>query len=525
MSFESNKVRWRKRKRWPHNQSRWSKRLAIGLLISLPLIAVLAFAVYVIAQRARIVVNGATITVKSGGDFQAALNRANPGDTILLEAGATFVGPFILPKNNGEQFIIIRTSASDSQLPEPGQRIDPIRYASILPKIISSNGMSAIKSAAGAHHYRFIGVELGPTKNGEGNIVELGDGSEKSVDELPHHIEFDRVYVHGSQTMGQRRGIAANGRYIRIINSHFADIKRQGDESQAIACWAGDGPIEIINNYLEAAAENIIFGGAGSNLKLVPSDIIVRDNHLNKPIKWREEGWLVKNLFEIKNGRRVKVMNNLMTNNWTSGQSGTAVLFTVRADNGPASVIEDVEFTDNLISGAGGAVSVYGAEGGGGRRLTIRNNVFEDIDGRKWEGSGQFLLCTEWDGLVIENNTILQTGNITSAYGNPIKGFIFRNNIIAHNEYGFHGDNRAPGQDSVDVFFPRALIGNNAIIGGGSSILKSRNMYPVSLAELKLTNPSKSDYRPLAGSSLKGKGASGADIGANLDPQRVGRVN
>src|SRR5215510_3890325 len=40
---------------------------------------------------------GATITVASGGDFQAALNAAQPGDVITLQAGATFTGPFTLP--------------------------------------------------------------------------------------------------------------------------------------------------------------------------------------------------------------------------------------------------------------------------------------------------------------------------------------------------------------------------------------------------------------------------------------------
>src|SRR5207248_10525741 len=43
---------------------------------------------------------------------------------------------------------------------------------------------------------------------------------------------------------GQRRGIAANGRAIRIVNSYFSDIKRKGDESQAICGWGGDGPFE-----------------------------------------------------------------------------------------------------------------------------------------------------------------------------------------------------------------------------------------------------------------------------------------
>src|SRR6185369_1211672 len=40
---------------------------------------------------------GSTIAVNAGGDFQAALDAANPGDVIVLEAGATFSGNFGLP--------------------------------------------------------------------------------------------------------------------------------------------------------------------------------------------------------------------------------------------------------------------------------------------------------------------------------------------------------------------------------------------------------------------------------------------
>ena len=44
------------------------------------------------------------IVVKAGGDFQAALDRAKSGDTIQLQAGATFKGAFKLPKKTGEEF-------------------------------------------------------------------------------------------------------------------------------------------------------------------------------------------------------------------------------------------------------------------------------------------------------------------------------------------------------------------------------------------------------------------------------------
>src|SRR5438132_9288347 len=64
--------------------------------------------------------SGQSIPVSAGGDFQGALNSAQPGDTILLAAGATFVGPFTLPVKGGSGWIIIRTSAPDSSLPPPG---------------------------------------------------------------------------------------------------------------------------------------------------------------------------------------------------------------------------------------------------------------------------------------------------------------------------------------------------------------------------------------------------------------------
>lgn len=505
-------------------QRKWPvKWLLIGAA-AVVLVAGLAF-VFAQQQRSRrVVVNGNTITVKAGGDVQAALEKARPGDTILLEAGATFRGALNLPNKPGSEFITIRSSATDAQLPAPGERIDPARYASVLPKIISDTpGESAVTATGGAHHFRFIAVEFGPTPKGAGNIITLGTTDEKSLAELPHHIEFDRVYVHGSPTEGQRRGISLNARNIRVVNSHFAEIKRKGEESQALAGWGGDGPFEIVNNYIEAAAEGVLFGGASTPLEVVPSDIIVRDNHFNKPLGWRDDGWVVKNHFELKNARRVKIENNLMTNNWAKGQSGTAVLFTAASDSGPQARVEDVEFTGNIVRGAGGALNIQGQEAKGGRRLTIRNNIFDDINGEKWGGSGQFLIATTWEGLVIENNTIVTSGAITKAYGSPVHGFIFRHNIVPQNEYGFHGDGESPGQGALDVYFPGSIVTHNAIIGGEASRLKERNRYPVSLKELKFAGLENGDYRLRPDSPLRRAGQGGADIGANLDPQTVGR--
>lgn len=462
-----------------------------------------------------------TINLKAGGDLQAAVERARPGDTIMLEAGATFRGPVTLPRkpDAGDKYITIRSAAPDAQLPPASERLDPSRYAALLPKILSVVvGQPAIFASNGAHHYRFMFIEFGPTPQGTGNIITLGTGEETSIEELPHHIEVDRVYVHGDATFGQRRGIALNGRAIRVVNSYFSDIKRKGEESQALCGWGGDGPFEITNNYIEAAAIGILFGGAAPKIKVVPSDIVVRDNHFNKPLRWRNEEWTVKNHFELKSAQRVVVDHNLMTNNWSGAQDGTAVLFTVRGEYGfgMQATVSDVLFVNNTVRGAGGALNLFGADAQGGHRLTVRNNVFEDIS-EKWSGGGKFMKVTEWDGLTIENNTIINTGRICGAYGNPTKGFVFRNNVVANGDYGFHGDGHGPGDDSLNTYFPGFIVTHNAIVGGDASQFKGRNMYPVSYHQLRFVDMARNDFGLRPDSPLRRAGYGGKDIGAQPD--------
>lgn len=464
---------------------------------------------------------GRVIKVPPGGNLQAAINRALGGDTIELQAGTVYKGAFKLPNKSGAEFITIRTSAPDAQLPASDTRLDPKRYAATLPKIVSNvQGQPAIETAAGAHHYRFLAIEFGPTPEGYFNIIQLGTSEERSVEELPHHIEFDRVYVHGDPTVGQRRGIAANGRHIKVANSYFSDIKREGEESQAIAVWAADGPIEIINNYLEAASESILFGGAESRLALIPGNAIIRDNWLNKPLEWRGSKWTIKNFLEVKSGRKIRIENNLMTNNWEHAQEGTGLVFRTADDSGKGSYIEDIELIGNIIRGAGSAVNIFGGEARGGRRLTIRNNVFEDVNSKKWGGRGFFLKSTTWDDLVIENNTVIHDGSITLAYGDPIRGMVFRNNIVFNNEYGFFGDGVGSGRAALNKYFPGFLIASNVIVGGSSADYGSVNSYPSNAAQIGFAGGG--DYRLRGDSRYIKKGADGNSIGANLDPRTVG---
>jgi hypothetical protein len=84
-----------------------------------------ALALFVCCLNWNSPVLAATITVNAGGSLQAAIDAAQPVDTIVLQPGATFSGPFTLRAKNGTAYITIRSSTGDSLLPPEGTRITP----------------------------------------------------------------------------------------------------------------------------------------------------------------------------------------------------------------------------------------------------------------------------------------------------------------------------------------------------------------------------------------------------------------
>ncbi|CAN5769214.1 hypothetical protein BH24ACI5_BH24ACI5_09080 [soil metagenome] len=234
--------------------------------------------------------DGADRLIRAGDDLQSALNAAQPGDTLYLEAGATFTGNFVLPVKSGDTFITVRTATPDAQLPGPGTRITPA-HAGLLPKIRSDNTMAALRTAPGAHHWRLMLLEFPGTREGYYEILQLGDGSaaQTHLSQVPYELELDRLYIHGDPLMGQKRGIALNARAVTIRNCYISEIKALGADTQAIGGWNGPGPFTIENNYLEAAGENFMLGGADPFIaNLVSDNVVFRHNHVSRPMSWRD---------------------------------------------------------------------------------------------------------------------------------------------------------------------------------------------------------------------------------------------
>jgi hypothetical protein len=388
-----------------------------------------------------------TLVVPTGGDVNATLAAAKGGDTVVLQAGVRYVtGGAPLQAKNG-----VVTVTSSATLPD--RRIGPAD-APLLPILASGNG-SPVFDGTNAANWKFDGVQFEGTSLTNGETIKLQDAS---------NITFDRVLIVPATQ--QKRAIRGNGRNITLTRSYIANIWSYQADSQTFCAWDGAGPYTIVDNYLEAAGENVMFGGADSaSVDRIPSDITIDSNVFNKNIAWKatKNYYSVKNLLEFKVGKRVKVRNNIFMNNWTDAQNGYAILLKSVNQGGtaPWSALEDVEVVGNVISAVENGFNILGisADQPGGKTTGI--NIHDNTVTVQWVA---VQLGGKAGVVAITGNQFTQGANLVTLYGTyAAESFAFTGNKYKNVPYGIKGDGTGSGLASLTKYCLTFVYDSNVI--------------------------------------------------------------
>ena len=285
-------------------------------------------------------------------------------------------------------------------------------------------------------------------------------------------LSFDRCVVLGSP-QGQLCGVSVYDRNFRAAKSHIGNFWYQGRDSQALATERGMIDAVIDDCFLEGSGENFMAGGWElKEERFIPSNIEFNNCHFFKPTSWKSKPGSVKNLFELKAARNVKLKNCIFENNWLDAQHGFGIQLTTRNQNGndPFSIVENILFEDCVLKNAAQAVNILGRDDTFPSQVmngvTFKNFKIEGLNWATNGGNGNtFQIQGGPKNLTLDNvvvdrmpgvtthdlvNSFLRFGTVTPATEN----LIVRNCNFVEGEYGIHRDGGTPGIPSLEQCAP-----------------------------------------------------------------------
>ena len=366
-----------------------------------------------------------------------------------------------------------------------------------------------------------------------------------SASQLPSNIIFDRDLILGLSNTYTVSGILFNAVSEAVVDSYCDEIHTQGFDSQCFVGYNGPGPYLIQNNFIEAASENIMFGGSDPGItNLVPSDITIIGNLIQKNTMWRNQGspyaWGAgaKNLFELKNAQRVLLDGNVLRYTWAAGQDEAMIIRSVNQNLACTwCVVQDVTVTHNVVQHVPQGVVLAPTEGPSNpslptQRVLVQNNLFTDVSSVNWGAGGQVYKVMSGSDeptmhdIVIDHNTGFSDYNaMIMGDSGTIANFQFTNNIADYGSCsgcgGISGSSVGSGMVALSTYAPGYVYKDIAFIASATTSVGTipSGTYRNTLSGVGFTSYSGTDPNLTGNFQLKSSspyhnvGTDGKDIG------------
>ena len=257
----------------------------------------------------------------------------------------------------------------------------------------------------------------------------------------------------------------------------------------------------------------------------------------------------MKNLFELKNARRVLIEGNVFENNWAHAQNGTAILFTVRNQDGkaPWSAVQDVTMINNLLRNSPTAFVVMGYDSPEPEpaepavpdpqqplRADRADRLHDHLGGRRRGDRPQYVRArpTTWRFVMTGLAGHDASGKVV---GKPCQRFKLTNNIMG---FGLYGPAVDGGQNTFAEAFPELTWDKNLFVGYGEGRAQSAMAEKQPIRPARSSSPSRratvayarrrlagrglrrlrqGDYRLAPASKYRRLGTDGKDLGVDMD--------
>jgi hypothetical protein len=305
-------------------------------------------------------------------------------------------------------------------------------------------------------------------------VVQLGDNSsttQGTVAQVPTGITLTRITV---PTHRGRRAFGVHAVATLLECSVYDTYSPAGSDSQGVWIHNTPGPVYIGGGTFEAGSENIMIGGDTAKISgNIPTGITVSGVMLRKPLSWQTDGInrYVKNLFEVKAGRDVRLLDSTLDGCWQASQTGWAIVITPKN----SLLIDGVLIDGVTVRNVGGGVQFMGLDynsvtPAATRGVIVRNSSFT-INRALFGGTGRLALYTNgmldstWENVTatFDGSTICFVDSQT-----PTGPFTMRGCHSPTGAYGF----QAPGANYGNVGYAgrefTAVVEGNTFTGAPS---------------------------------------------------------